>query len=225
MQTQQTDGEQLLGEADFKKGMVLVLRSKFRASLPFFLRSAASQFPPAYVRLGGLYSDGGLIGPKDAAESEKWFSKAVENLDWFIARATGLGDGETCQLLGRCYYHLKDFKNAHKWYQVAAQQQHPLALNNLGFLYQAGEGVQKDEQLAFQHFLKSAEYGYVTAMFSLGYCYRTGKGCPQDDAKAVYYYQMAAEQGKSVIFLYFFFVWKNGCEIVDVVASVKQGQK
>ena len=61
-----------------------------------------------------------------------------------------------------------------------------------------GEGVEQDDDAAYEWFQAAAEQGYPRAQCNLGYCYESGKGVKEDKARAVKLYRQAAEQGSSV---------------------------
>jgi len=63
----------------------------------------------------------------------------------------------------------------------------------LGFLYEYGKGVSKNQAEATKWYLQSAEQGYVEAQFTLGVNYNGDR----EYAKAIKWYRKAAEQGHS----------------------------
>ena len=77
----------------------------------------------------------------------------------------------------------------------AAEQGDASAQNNLGQMYDNGQGVPLDDQEAVKWYRLAAEQGYVDAQYSLGFRYDNGRGVPQDDQEAVKWYRLAAEQG------------------------------
>uniref|UniRef100_U9T883 HCP-like protein n=1 Tax=Rhizophagus irregularis (strain DAOM 181602 / DAOM 197198 / MUCL 43194) TaxID=747089 RepID=U9T883_RHIID len=64
-----------------------------------------------------------------------------------------------------------DKKKAFEFYTIAAEKNHDRAQNNLGNLYENGEGVEKDFNKAFYWFKKAAENGNEVAIYNLGECY------------------------------------------------------
>lgn len=71
----------------------------------------------------------------------------------------------------------------------------PLAMNQLGLMYQTGKGVNKDTSKAFYWFSKSVEKGDPTGMFYLGSMYKTGEGVTINYSKAFSYFKASAEKG------------------------------
>jgi TPR repeat protein/uncharacterized RDD family membrane protein YckC len=79
--------------------------------------------------------------------------------------------------------------------QKAANQGNAMAQNNLGWLYQNGEGVPKDLGKAAELYQKAADQGNAFGQNNLGWLYRNGEGVPKDLGKAAELYQKAADQG------------------------------
>src|SRR6266542_471186 len=81
------------------------------------------------------------------------------------------------------------------WYLKAAKSGYELAQNNLGCLYEKGEGMEKNLKKAFYWFNRAAENGYEVAQYNLGECYELGIGVEKDEFKAFEFYQKSAYQG------------------------------
>src|ERR1700752_5315845 len=64
----------------------------------------------------------------------------------------------------------------------------------LGYCYEYGIGVEKDENKAFTHYQKSAEMNDPNGMYQVAYCY-LGIGVEIDKHKAFTYYLKSAEAG------------------------------
>ena len=62
----------------------------------------------------------------------------------------------------------QDYKEAVKWFRLAAEQGFANAQYNLGVTYREGQGVAKDFDEAFKWFKLSAEQGVVLAQYNLG---------------------------------------------------------
>jgi TPR repeat protein len=89
----------------------------------------------------------------------------------------------------------QDFKEAAKWYRLAATQGHASAQNNLGMLYSNGQGVAQDDKEAMRWCRLAADQGNPYAQTTVGWLYANGVGTTQDDKEAVRWYRLAAEQG------------------------------
>ena len=67
----------------------------------------------------------------------------------------------------------------------------------LGWFFQGGIGVAKDEKEAVKWYAKAAEQGEATGQRLLGWCYANGTGVAKDEKEAVKWYWKAAEQGEA----------------------------
>jgi len=67
----------------------------------------------------------------------------------------------------------------------------------LGWFFQGGIGVAKDEKEAVKWYAKAAEQGEATGQRLLGWCYANGTGVAKDEKEAVKWYAKAAEQGEA----------------------------
>lgn len=77
----------------------------------------------------------------------------------------------------------------------AAEKGNLEAEDDLGYLYQTGEGTPPDERQAVIWYRRAAEAGYATAERHLAYMYWAGLGLPQDYTQALIGYRRAAQQG------------------------------
>jgi TPR repeat protein len=82
-----------------------------------------------------------------------------------------------------------------KMFRESAERGEAWAQNNLGVMYDNGEGVAEDDAEAVKWYRKAAEQGDAAAQNNLGVMYDNGEGVAEDDAKAVKWYRKAAEQG------------------------------
>lgn len=77
----------------------------------------------------------------------------------------------------------------------AAKQGDTTAQFELGVLYNDGEAITQDHNLARYWWHLSAEQGNAPAQNNLGFMYEQGVGAPKDFDKALHWYHKAAEQG------------------------------
>ncbi len=96
---------------------------------------------------------------------------------------------------GEAAYDRGDYATAVRLWRPLAEQGVVTAQNNLGVMYEKGEGVPQDYAEAVKWYRLAAEQGYAIAQFNLGFVYAEGQGVPQDYALAVKWYRLAAEQG------------------------------
>jgi hypothetical protein len=79
--------------------------------------------------------------------------------------------------------------------QEAALRGNPKAQNNLGFLYETGTNVKKDDAEAVKWYRKAAEQGHAKAQYNLANHYAQGCGVTRNDQEALKWYQEAAKNG------------------------------
>lgn len=92
-------------------------------------------------------------------------------------------------------YQAQDYQNAKRLFE---QSTHMKAKRYLGLMYLNGQGVAKDETLAFRQFKISAEQGDITSQYWLGFCYENGIGTSKDINQAISWYQKSAQRGDHV---------------------------
>src|SRR5690242_13708790 len=79
--------------------------------------------------------------------------------------------------------------------QKSADMNDPDGIFWLGYCYEHGIGVEKDEKKAFINYQKSAEMNNPNGMYQVGYCYYLGIGVEINKHKAFEYYLKSAEAG------------------------------
>lgn len=77
-------------------------------------------------------------------------------------------------------------------FAAQAEAGHAVAQNNLGVLYQRGQGVPRDYVLARSWFERAAAQGLPGAMYNIGMLYLRGYGVPEDPALAAGWLEKAA---------------------------------
>ncbi|MBP2673267.1 MAG: Sel1 protein repeat-containing protein [Deltaproteobacteria bacterium] len=88
-----------------------------------------------------------------------------------------------------------DYETAYRITQPLAEKGSPKAQNLLGYMYQSGQGVEKDYGKAVTWYRKAADQGDAEAQNNVGVMYENGYGVWQDDIEAARWYRKAAEQG------------------------------
>lgn len=79
--------------------------------------------------------------------------------------------------------------------QEAAAWGEPQAQYQLARRLEAGEGVKKDERLAFASYQDAADQGHLLALTLLGYCFQQGTGTVQDLKRGFECFAVAAKKG------------------------------
>jgi len=122
----------------------------------------------------------------DAGAAFKWFSKAAE-----------AGDATSQVRLADLYLGgrgtVRDAAQAAHWYAMAVSKT-PEAQWKLGALFQQGDGVPENPEIAAAMFRRAADQGYADAQNSLAALYIAGIGLKQDSREAVKWFRKAAEQ-------------------------------
>jgi WD40 repeat protein len=97
--------------------------------------------------------------------------------------------------LGRALYHADQREAAAALIRTAAEKGYPAAQNDLGFRYETGSGLAKDEAEALRLYRQAAEGGYAPAFSNVGRFYWGGIGIGVDRAEAVRWFERGADQG------------------------------
>ncbi len=77
----------------------------------------------------------------------------------------------------------RDYAEAGRWSEKAADQNYAEAQDALGSMYYAGQGLPQDFSQAFIWYRKAAEHGYARAEFDLATMYYNGIGTTRDYAE------------------------------------------
>ena len=87
-----------------------------------------------------------------------------------------------------------DKKQGEKYYQLAAQKGHAVAL---AICLLDGYGMAKDHARAVRILMQEVQTGSAAAQNCLAFCYAKGEGVKQDYAEAVKWYRLSAAQGNA----------------------------
>lgn len=81
-----------------------------------------------------------------------------------------------------------------RWFQLAAEQGHPVALTHIGMLVHQGQkGFEKDTERGIAMLQQAAEQNFAGAHYALARVFRFGDGAAVDLSKALEHYRAAAE--------------------------------
>ena len=89
----------------------------------------------------------------------------------------------------------KDYQQAFRLFNMAAEKNYAPAQDKLGWMYQNGWGVEKDYLKAKEFYLKAVNQGNHLAQASIGFLYYKGLGVEEDLEEALKWYKKAAAQG------------------------------
>lgn len=90
------------------------------------------------------------------------------------------------------------FEQAAQMFRPLAEKGNSAAQDNLGQMYQQGEGVGQDYQEALKWYRLSASRGNAVAQYHLGQLYEQGLGVNQSYVRAHMWYNLAAAQNLNV---------------------------
>jgi hypothetical protein len=88
-----------------------------------------------------------------------------------------------------------DYPKAYSIIQDCASQGDVASLMLSGLMRLNGLGIEKDENIAFDYFMKAAEQSYPMAEFNIGRFYMIGTGCDIDFDKAQHWLTLASDHG------------------------------
>lgn len=119
------------------------------------------------------------------------------HIDAYTQRAANEGDADAQFRLARTlladpYPDRKSAKEAVRWLQAAAGNEHTGAMVELGKLYRSGIGVLQDFKQAAKWFETAAGIGDPEGMRELGRLYRDGIGFRRDPVQAYVWFNRAA---------------------------------
>lgn len=108
-------------------------------------------------------------------------------------------DNTECMLQMATYYALgvgvtKNYKQALKFYNMAADAGSVDGLFYVGLMHYEGHGCEQDGQAAMRFFEKAIQGKYYRAYYYMGLCYDFGVGVPRDSEQAFKYYKAGAEK-------------------------------
>lgn len=130
-------------------------------ALKWYRKAADQDYTDAQYNIGAMYYNGDYSFPKNDVEAYLWFSKAAAHGDKgaieMLKRERMVdvgktysgaenGDAKSQYELGVKYYRMKDYKEAVKWFQMAADKGNAEAMNKLGECYHNGYGVEKKDE-------------------------------------------------------------------------------
>lgn len=100
---------------------------------------------------------------------------------------------DSCE--GMKYQEAGDYAHALSIYETCANAGDIGCLQNMGWMYEHGLGVDTDYRVAMSYYTRAAEGGQVEAINNIGYMYQHGMGVPQDNDTALSWYQRSAAMG------------------------------
>ena len=140
-------------------------------------------------------------GDKALTEEVENETEMPERLEMLASK----GDADAQFQLGLYYLRNEDIQKeedvtkyhttAFTWLQLAALQDHVKAQFYVGWCYEEGAVIAKNELLAVGWYRKAAKQGYAKAQHNLALCYANGTGILRDEYEGFAWYEEAAKQG------------------------------
>lgn len=93
-------------------------------------------------------------------------------------------------------YKMAQYDRAHAIWLSLSERGNTTAMNNLANMYEQGQGVEQDLEVAAAWLTRAAEAGDRVAQLNLGLAYEKGRGVPRDNRTAADWFRRAAEQGE-----------------------------
>jgi hypothetical protein len=90
----------------------------------------------------------------------------------------------------------QNYEKAFKWIKLAAEKGHYQAQNDVGVMYETGQGVNQNPIQAMYWFKKSAAGNFPLGHYNLGRAYDSGMGGRKNYSEAIKSYRRAAKLGE-----------------------------
>ncbi len=169
---------------------------QYRSTMPKLMDLAESGDRQAQLLVGNLFASTRL-GPRNFEESIKWHlpgaNAGYAGMEFLMGARNQKGNGLP-----------KNDVLAMEWYQKAAEQGHPGAINNVGWMHGNGRaGGDENGEMASQMYLKAAQRGNDVSQNNIAMRLFGGQGVEQDKEKAFYWHRRSAENdnGRGQYFL------------------------
>jgi WD40 repeat protein len=117
--------------------------------------------------------------------------------------------------LGRALQKQGSLARALDMYQRSAAKEYAAAYNNLGNVYQSGNGVDRDIGKAIAYFEQAFQKGFPYAGFTIYGIYWNGQYVPQDRKTAVAWLNRAASQGEPQSNFRLAVLYEHGQEVTE----------
>lgn len=148
------------------------------------------------------------IGHNDVKKKIEYvFNKSNKNVDFvkalYIYRRLATNGNTFAQYTCGYIYDNPDesyqnYREAYKWYKLAAEKNHPIAQYKLAILYECARGVEKNKKASLFWYNSSAIQGYEPAQYSLGYNYHNGICVRKKYSTAIKWYMLSIAQGNKI---------------------------
>lgn len=86
-------------------------------------------------------------------------------------------------------------EQAFYYFSQAADEEDPLAQNEVAYLYASGKGTSQNYNKAFKYYMKAANQGLASAQYNVGFFYLHGLSVPVDTTMAKTWFEKSAASG------------------------------
>ncbi len=157
--------------------------SKTETSQKYFYAKRAAERGNAQAQydLGLMYATGNGV-QKNEALALTWFNRASQNN---FAQVLKVKEVTSPSKMSQKFIFAKE----------AAKKGNARAQFDLAMMYHKGEGIKRNEKLAFNYFHKAARNNSVEAKFQMGINFSEGRGVRKQTQLAKYWFKLAAKAG------------------------------
>ncbi|KAJ6253925.1 erad-associated e3 ubiquitin-protein ligase component-related [Anaeramoeba flamelloides] len=157
-----------------------VKMNKEKGNELFFDAYNTNQHSNTIFNLASIYLSNDEKTKSKKEEKEKLAVKLLK-------RAVKLKNGHACQLIGGYYFskNQPDLLMAQKYWWKGHLLEYGDCSNEIGIIYQYGEGIEINLKKSIRYYKKSNEYFSESGLSSLAYSYIQGIGCKQNFKEAI----------------------------------------
>lgn len=136
---------------------------------------------------------------------------------------------EALTQMAACYANglgvTKSYKQAYKYYQLAADGGSVEGLFYVGLMHYCGNGCTQNYEKAFECFTQAAKQKYGRAYYYLGVCSEWGQGTAQDGIQALKYYKTGAAKNDPECHVAMAHAYMNGIGVPEDYKKAEQHLK
>ncbi len=153
-----------------------------------------TQVHPFYQKPQNSYDSDACRSLLETAERCRSDNRLDDALEQY-RKAANYGYVPAYNSIAEIYYLKRNYKKAWKWYLKSAEANDSIGQYYVGFFYQEGLHVPKNEHLAVKYYEKSAGQGLMQAVLAIADCYKLGTGYKKDVKKSMEHLKLAADSG------------------------------
>jgi hypothetical protein len=140
-----------------------------------------------------------VLGGTATADAQVDSEESCDRAEREAKRGLAQAQFQTATCYDRAQGRPQDYGIAREWFEKAVRQGHADAMNDLGVMYQVGNGVTANMMVACALWERGAEIGGVWAATSLATCYDSGRGVKRYPADA--FHRRQQRWGRSLMVL------------------------